>query len=326
MNRKTVYIVLTCVLVSVQFCRASVQHKGDTALEIYLPREITIKNDSLKLGQVSIIQGRQALAAKAGEIALGRIAMPGQEITIDRSTVMSRLACNGIPASEVKLTGAEKITVKRQQQVVKGSDFVETASSFLRDNPIEATVRQWEPIQIPKDLIVAGTNKEIKLSPSLMNSARNHAKVKVTAIADGQQLGSRKVTFRLKYNCRRAIASVKIPTGTILSPENVKIEEVLSNSPEPADWKLPYGLVTRRSIAANTVIGPSLLVTARPEVLLKRNKTVIIRVKKVGLLVTAIGKTMQKGSAGEHIKVRNIDSQRIIVARINEDGTVEPVF
>jgi flagella basal body P-ring formation protein FlgA len=326
MNRKTVYIALTCLLVSVQFCLASVQHKGDTTLEIYLPREITIKTDSPKLGQVSIIQGQQALAAKAGEIALGRIAMSGQEITIDRSTVMSRLACNGIPASEVKLTGAEKITVKRQQQIIQGSKFVEIASSFLRDNPVNASVRQWDPMRAPKDLIVVGTNKEVNLSPRIVSSSTNRVKVKVTAISDGKEMGSREVTFRLKYNCRRAVASVRILAGTTLCPENVKIEEGLSNNPELSGWKPPYGLVAKRTITTNTVIGPNLLVAARPEILLKRNKTVIIRVEKAGLLVTAIGKTMQKGCTGEYIKVRNIDSQRIIVARINEDGTVEPIF
>jgi flagella basal body P-ring formation protein FlgA len=35
---------------------------------------------------------------------------------------------------------------------------------------------------------------------------------------------------------------------------------------------------------------------------------------------------MQEGRAGEYIKVRNLDSQRMILAKVNEDGTVEPIF
>jgi flagella basal body P-ring formation protein FlgA len=35
---------------------------------------------------------------------------------------------------------------------------------------------------------------------------------------------------------------------------------------------------------------------------------------------------MQDGKAGDYIKVRNMDSQRIIMARIGEDGNVEPVL
>jgi len=62
------------------------------------------------------------------------------------------------------------------------------------------------------------------------------------------------------------------------------------------------------------------------EPIVKRNQNVIIRIDRLGLEVTAIGKTMQQGIAGEYIKVRNVDSQRIILAKVNEDGTVEPVF
>jgi flagella basal body P-ring formation protein FlgA len=43
-------------------------------------------------------------------------------------------------------------------------------------------------------------------------------------------------------------------------------------------------------------------------------------------MITAVGKTMQDGRAGDYIKVRNADSQRIILARISEDGSVEPVL
>ncbi|MHC4087226.1 MAG: flagella basal body P-ring formation protein FlgA [Planctomycetota bacterium] len=35
---------------------------------------------------------------------------------------------------------------------------------------------------------------------------------------------------------------------------------------------------------------------------------------------------MQEGRTGEYIKVRNLNSQRIILARVKEDGTVEPVL
>jgi flagella basal body P-ring formation protein FlgA len=42
--------------------------------------------------------------------------------------------------------------------------------------------------------------------------------------------------------------------------------------------------------------------------------------------VTALGKAMQTGQEGEYIKVRNMDSQRIILCKVNQDRTVEPVL
>lgn len=302
----------------------------DFTLQLYLPREVEISDDTIRLGQVSIIRGNpheSGLLAKASKIALGRISLPGQEIVIDRPMVLSRLACNGIPASKVTLTGAEKITVKRQHQIIKGSELVELANAFLKKNPPHRSVCQWEPIRTPKDLTISEEGKDIKLSPRLVKSiARNQAKVRIAVMQNGKQTGEREVTFRLKYNCRRAVALVDIPTGAVINSNNVEIESSVSNQPEPANWKPPYGLIAKRRVPAKTVLGPHMFGPAKPAVIVGRNQNVVIRIKRPLLLVTAIGKAMQEGRTGEYIKVRNLNSQRIILVRVNEDGTVEPVI
>ncbi len=297
------------------------------SVQIHLPREIKIKGQTLSLDQIAVVRGDEPLVAKANEIVLGRFSMPGQEIVIDRTTILSRLACNGIDASKVTLTGAEKIMVKRQQKVIGGSEFVEIARSFLMKNPPAGSICSVNPMVIPKDLFVSETSKDIKLVPCMIeNTSKSCAKIQIAVSADGKQIGTREVTLRLKYNYRRAVTLVELDAGKILSPENIKIEKVASNYPEPPNWSAPYGLVTRCLIDANTVIQSGMISSAKPEVLLERNKTVLIRFENPGLLVTAVGKTMQKGSLGEYIKVRNVDSQRIILAKVKEDGTVEPIF
>jgi len=297
------------------------------SVRIHLPREIKIKGQILSLDQIAVVRGDESLVAKANEIVLGRFSTPGQEIVIGRLTILSRLACNGIDGSKVILTGAEKIMVKRQQKVIEGSEFVEIARSFLMKNPPAGSICSVNPMVIPKDLFVSETSKDIKLVPCMIeNTSKSCARIRIAVFADDKQIGTRKVTLRLKYNCRRAITLDELDAGQILSPENIKIEKIASNYPEPPNWSVPYGLVTRRLIDANTVIQPGMISSVKPEVLLERNKTVLIRFEKPGLLITAVGKTMQKGSLGEYIKVRNIDSQRIILAKVKEDGTVEPVF
>ena len=136
----------------------------------------------------------------------------------------------------------------------------------------------------------------------------------------------RTVIFRLKYNCRTAVTLVELGAGEVISPENVKIEKAVSNYPEPANWSPPYGLITKRRVPTNTALRPNMVGPVKPAVIVERNQTVILRIKNPGLLITAIGKAMQNGRTGECIKVRNVDSQRIIFAKVNEDGTVEPVF
>lgn len=331
-EHKSTRVLVTCaVMTCALFCRTSADDKNNdlqenSTLQVYLPREVKANNSRLTLGQVSIIRGRESLVAKASEIALGRISMPGQKIIIDRSMVLSRLACNGIPVSKVKLTGAEKITVKQQQQTITSSKFVSLASSFLESNPPAASVCQWNPIYKPKDFVIPGTSKDIKFSLRLVQSSvRNRARVEITMLSGGEKIGVREVIFGLKYNLRQAVTKVDIPAGGIISPENVKIEKSLSNYPEPADWKPPYGLIAKRLLPENTVLRPHMAEPLKSPIVVKRNQNVIIRIEKPGFLITAIGKTLQDGRVGEYIKVRNVDSQRIILAKIKEDKSVEPV-
>jgi len=332
-GHKNIRILITCTLmVCAIFCQGSANIKADntkkdSGLQVYLPREVTIKDSNLSLGRVSIIRGKESLVARASEIALGRISVPGQKIVIDRAMVLSRLACNGIPASKVTFTGAEKITVKQQEQIIRSSELVKLASSFLERNPPVVSVCGFNPVRKPQDFIITGTGKDIRFSPRLVqNRARNQARVEITMLSGGEKIGVCEVIFGLKYNFRQAVTKVDIPAGAVISPENVKIEKTTSNYPESADWRLPYGLIAKRRIPAKTVLRPNMLGPVKSPIIAKRNQKVVIRIDGPGFLITALGKAMQDGRAGEYIKVRNADSQRIILVKVKEDGSVEPVF
>jgi flagellar basal body P-ring formation protein FlgA len=324
-NKIVKTILITCLLLPLNSNADNT--KKDCPLQIYLPREITIKDKHLSLGQVGIIRGQESLVDKASKITLGQISTPGQKIIIDRKIVLSRLACNGIPLSKITLTGAETVTIKQQERTISSEEFIKLANSFLEKNPPGSSVCGFTPIRIPKDFIITGSGKDISFSPRLVPSrARNQAKVEITIHSGGNKIGTSEIIFRLKYNCRQGVTKVDIPTGAVISPDNVKIEKRISNYPEPVGWKPPYGLIAKRQIPAKTPLQPNMLGSVKSPIITKRNQKVVIRIDMPGFLITAFGKAMQEGRAGDYIKVRNVDSQRIILAMINEDGSVKPVF
>jgi flagella basal body P-ring formation protein FlgA len=326
-NRKASIIAAACIIISVQLCNASVNSTGENSiLQICLAETAAIGSKTISLGQVCRIEGEKGVAAKAGEIRLGEISAAGQEVVVDRQMILSRLACNGIPASAVELRGAERTVVRQQQQVVKGSELVEAARVFLEKNFPKFSGCKLESVRTPKDFVTVGENKNIELVPRFGSSMSNQVRVKVMVLVDNKESGSSDVDFYLKYNCRTAVTLTDIPAGAVISPENTKIEQGLSDSPEPSDWRAPYGLIARYRLPANTVIRANMVNAAKAAAAVKRNETVIIRVEKPGLSITAVGKAMQDGRAGECIKVRNVDSQRVILAKVCEDGTVEPVL
>lgn len=297
-------------------------------LQVHLPREMTVEGNQLRLGQISVIRGApQQIVAAAGEIPLGRFSVPGQSVVLDRATLLSRLASSGIATDQVRLTGADAVTVRRQQEIVEVEDFVGIGQQFLRQLASLRSVCEIIPVSKPKALVLSGQPQDIQLRPELVRGAvRGHATVRVGVVVDGREVGTRDISFRLRYERHRVVASEPLAEGTILTPENVRIESVVADQPEPPGWTPPYGWVVRRTIAADAEIHESMLDTTHATVLVRRNETVLIRMERPGILVTAMGTSLQEGRTGELVKVRNADSSRIIVCKVTADGSVEPVM
>ena len=299
----------------------------DVRLQVHLPREMTVEGNQLTLGQVSVVRGPASTAAQAREVRLGRFSVPGQSVVLDRSTILSRLASCGIGAEQVRLTGADAVTVRRRQSIVEVEDFVAIGQQFLRQFASSHSVSEVIVVTRPKDLVLPDQPQDVQLKPQLVReTTRGHLTVRVHVLADGKEAGTRDISFRLKYQRHRIVAADAIAEGTVLSPGNTKIETVVSDQPEPPGWRPPYGWAATRSIAAGSEIQESMLSAAQTAVLVRRNETVLIRLERPGILVTAMGTSLQEGRTGELVKVRNSDSSRVIVCKVMPDGSVEPAL
>ncbi|MCL5283062.1 MAG: flagellar basal body P-ring formation chaperone FlgA [Planctomycetes bacterium] len=288
---------------------------------------MTVPGNLLTLGQVSVVRGDPALVTAAAEIGLGQLSMPGQKAVLDRPTILSRLAAQGIPAAQVRLTGAEAVTVHRFQRTISTEEFIEMGKAFLRQHPPGPSISATIPTVKPKELVLPGQAADLQVTPRYVRTAaRSSIAVQIVVTVDGKECGVREIPFRLKYQGHRVVTVQEIPEGAALSPENIKVETVESDQPEPANWKPPYGLIAVRKLAAATEVRGDMTHTADPPVVVLRNEAVVIRIQRPALVVTAMGVALQEARAGEYIKVRNVDSSRVVLCKVNTDGTVEPLL
>jgi flagellar basal body P-ring formation protein FlgA len=305
---------------------------GDAApaemlLQVHLPREVTVQGGLLTLDQVGIIRGEPSQVAAASRIGLGQLSMPGQKAVLDRPTILSRLASHGIPVEKVRLTGAETVAVHRFHRTIASEEFVEVGRTFLRQHPPAPLICEAIATVKPKELVLSEEVQDVQVAPRFIRSGmRGHVAVQVVVTADGKEVGTREISFRLKYQRRRAVTVREVAEGTLLTPEDVKIETVVSDHPQPPGWKPPYGLVAVRKLAEDTELRADMVSAPQAPVVVRRNETVVIRIERPGLTITALGTVLQEGRTGEYVKVRNTDSSRVIVCKVNPDGTVEPML
>ncbi len=325
MSNKTAYLfIISVLLLSSAGIAASAK---SPALQVYLPSDVMVSESDITLGNVCELKGEPSLAAKASPIRMGQITTAQQEIVIDRQAILSRLASNGIFSKDVVLTGADKMVVKRQHWIISADEIIDTAKNFLANNLPKDSVCS-DVVKKPADIVIFGEKKNVKLIPTMYSGdEKSQVTLQVGAVTDdNKQISMVPITFRLRYKCHNAVASGDIQAGDLLTLENIKIQETISDKQEPEGWNPPYGFVAYRKVASGTIIKPDMIGPAKPAVVVERNKNVIIRIDRPNLMITAVGKALQKGAVGECIKVQNIESQRIIFAKVNIDGTVEPIF
>lgn len=83
------------------------------------------------------------------------------------------------------------------------------------------------------------------------------------------------------------------------------------------------GMRTTRRMRANQVLSPAQL---RSALLVKKGDIVLIRASGEGFSASMKGEALSDGSKGDNIKVRNLTSEKVIQARVVENGIVETLF
>ncbi len=66
----------------------------------------------------------------------------------------------------------------------------------------------------------------------------------------------------------------------------------------------------------------------KQEIIVRKNKPVTVVISRPGLFITSTGRALEDGREGDCIKIKMqiTDASRMILARVNNDGTVEPLL
>lgn len=317
-NLITILIIAVCVFT---------QTATAGAIKVYLPREIDMTGESMLLGDVALIRGDPEDVAKASAVSIGKFSVPGQKIIVTRRTILTRLGANKIASKDVSFSGAKDIKVGREELVISAEDISIKAIKFLNDKKTDASIASYELIRKSKNVVLPSLKGEITFAARMgKRVSTSQVNVDIDIMLSGEKVGSSRVTYRPMYNCRRVIAIGDVLAGSVLSSNNIKIETYISKYPESKAFRVPVGLVAKTNLKNGQQIRNSLLTKVRPIILIKRNAFVVIKIETAALTLTAKGKSIGAGAFGEMIRVRNIDSKRIILCKVNFDGTVSPAI
>jgi flagella basal body P-ring formation protein FlgA len=134
-----------------------------------------------------------------------------------------------------------------------------------------------------------------------------------------------RITLAISFLMGAAIASADtvVATGTIrantiISPGDVSLEpeevpNAFSRLEDVIGQEARTTVYTGRPVYFQDV-GPPALVT--------RNQIVLIEYQSAGLRIVTEARALQRGAAGDRIRIMNLDSKATLFGRIQENGTI----
>jgi flagella basal body P-ring formation protein FlgA len=317
---------LTLLIVALGLSAPAAGGEG-APLRVHVPREARVQGRQLRLGDLCVIRGEDPNRVRAAEaVAMGRSPLPGEHMVIDRRTILSRLATVGPPDQAVRLTGSERVVVRRDERIISPRRLIRTARELLetrRPGPEGCT---WRLVREPAALAVSFDGNVALRARLADGPPGGFVTVQVAAEGDGRRLGAAEVRLKCVYPVRQAVAVTDIARGETITRENVRVELTSSERRPTTAWTSPFGMVAAQAVKAGRVVPAAWIRAPRAEILVRRRQRVTMKIEGLGFVVTASGLALQDGRCGDYIKVRNIDTRRIVTARVGPDGTVQPLY
>jgi flagella basal body P-ring formation protein FlgA len=290
--------------------------------------QVEVENDEVLFGQIASIEGSDAqLIQQLKEIVIGKAPSAGKTRQYEQRHLRKRLEQHRIDLTAVQLEIPQRVVISRSYVEIDKLKIKKIVTDYIFQNiPQDRGKVRIKAVHVPDKVILSKGRIAYKVaaprSQQLMGdcslavdfSVNGHSRKRIWATAQVEVLGPVVVT-------RKPLGRYKPITEDDIVMQTMDLANLPSNVltvPEAVLVKR-----TKRAIGAQTPLRAD-VIELPP--LVKRGDLVMIIVESKGLKVTARGLVKRKGRLGERIPVVNVDSKKVLYARVIDSNTVKVDF
>lgn len=198
-------------------------------------------------------------------------------------------------------------------------ELMQTLPSDVTDEDLQITVSNLDArLNLPQ---CDGFIRQAITSPQPYG-----ANLTVKAMCDGTQRWSVFVPVKVEVYSPAVVAVNSLARGHLITEGDVQIVRVNTSAQgygHLASLDAVRGMALKRPLRAGEVLRTSHLLA--PNVV-KRGDNVVVEARNSGISVVVSGTALAAGQVGDQIKVRNIQSNRVVDAKVVAPGKVEVTF
>ena len=292
-------------------------------IKIILPQSSVINNDQYLLGEISQIEGGDAvLLEKVSQIVIGQSPLPGRKLTVTRSLILSRLRSQKINTKRFLFPGSESSSITRAALKIKGKDIEQVVLKHIRDTNNNEDLKprilaKTRDIFLPRGQVSYVINSKGKYKKE--GGYRNYD---VEFSIDSKAVRVVTVRTYLKLYKEVFVARDTIKRNKIIEESDLmKVRKNVDRMPREyiTEKDQLVGKISNRTInPSETIRGNTVSIPP----LVKSGDRLQIVFETPFLRLSAPGISMAKGRKGERIPVKNMDSKIVVFATVKNRNIV----
>ena len=287
--------------------------------------QVEIETNEVLLGQIASIECSDTRRAQQlKEIVIGKAPSPGKTRHYDQRQLKTRLKQHHINLTGVTLEGSRRVRISRSHIEIDKHEIEKIVADFITQNiPQEDKSVRIKEIKVAEKVVLSKGRIAYKVAAPGMRplkgscsvavdfSVNGHFEKKVWATAKIEVWGSVVVT-------RKPLGRYKPITEDDIMLQTMDLTHLSSNV--VTDPETVLGKRTKRAIGAQKPLRTD---SIELPPLVKRGDLVVIVVQSKGLKITTRGLVKKKGRLGDRIPVVNVDSKKVLYARVIDSNTVQ---
>jgi flagella basal body P-ring formation protein FlgA len=178
----------------------------------------------------------------------------------------------------------------------------------------------------PSSIMIPAGKIDYRLKNQIHPGHLGRKSISLVLLVDGKEEGKMRMSGDLHLYDNVVCADRDLARNTVLSANDLQIE-----SRDISGWRQNFlidpeeavGKQLKNPLKAGTVLLDRFLIAP---VLVKRGDQVVILAQSDRFRITALGEAKTAGSKGEMIRVKNLMSRKLLLAKVKDSGLVEVRF
>ncbi len=293
---------------------------------IQVGKSAKVIGPTIELGEIAQLRGfTKARKAEVAAITVGKSPVVGLGQYMPRAYLEGRIRDGGVNQS-TRLILPLRVELSRKEKLIKGEE-VEARIRAALNEAMPHAAEDIALIRVPHIADIKapdGADVSVRLDP--MDDFTDVVVVDVLISDEGERVRSRRVSVLVDLFVETYGVSQNVRRGYRLTTTDLVVLRIpRSRVPKDAIARPEFveGAMVRRDIKPGEPIRDAFL---QVPPMVERGQRVRMIARRGGVSITSIGEALNNGSRGAMIRVRNVQSRKIVGGKIISPGVVEMEF